>query len=217
MKDTGIGMAPEDLVQLFEPYQQQHGDSRKFGGTGLGLWISRQMAQSMGGTLEATSRKDYGSEFTVTLRVQKAATFLSSLHSHGVEQKRIKTFVVADAVSAIIIKASLATIKQRAVILETREEVERSIEKLKRSRSLLFLVKDEMVPELGHVIEQYKHQVAFVLLRQSELLLESQRENSLSEAVSNFEYVFYLPFRQRDLKMINDLFFKANLMETGPG
>ena len=168
----------------------------------------------MGGTLEATSTKDYGSEFTVTLRVQKATTFLSSLRSHGVEQKRIKTFVVADPVSALIIKASLATIKQRSVILETPEEVERAINMLKRSRSLLFLVKEEMVPALVSVIEIYKHHVSFVLLRQSQQLLDSQPEFDLSDAMPNFEFVFYLPFRQRDLTMINDLFFKANLMGT---
>ncbi|MBS0295418.1 MAG: response regulator [Proteobacteria bacterium] len=71
--DTGAGMEREQLDRLFTPYQQ--GDksvARNYGGTGLGLVISRQLARLMGGQLTAYSRKDEGSTFTLALTFKLA-------------------------------------------------------------------------------------------------------------------------------------------------
>jgi len=71
--DTGAGMERDQLDRLFTPYQQ--GDksvARNYGGTGLGLVISRQLARLMGGQLTAYSRKDEGSTFTLALSFKLA-------------------------------------------------------------------------------------------------------------------------------------------------
>ena len=66
--DTGIGIAPAGLSQLFEPFTQADGTtSREFGGTGLGLTISHQLVELMGGRLEAESRIGRGSRFSFTI------------------------------------------------------------------------------------------------------------------------------------------------------
>ncbi len=68
VKDTGIGMSHEVAGQLFEPFKQ--GDSsisRKFGGTGLGLVISRGLLERMGADLTVSSTDGVGSEFCFTL------------------------------------------------------------------------------------------------------------------------------------------------------
>nr|WP_255604075.1 ATP-binding protein [Oscillochloris sp. ZM17-4] len=66
--DTGIGMTPEQLARLFQPFTQaDDSTTRKYGGTGLGLALTRHFCQMMGGTVDVASTPDRGSTFTVCL------------------------------------------------------------------------------------------------------------------------------------------------------
>ncbi|MFC3148460.1 ATP-binding protein [Piscinibacterium candidicorallinum] len=68
VRDTGIGIAADDLARIFDPFEQaQAGAARRFGGTGLGLSISQQLVQALGGNLSVRSEPGQGSIFTVTL------------------------------------------------------------------------------------------------------------------------------------------------------
>jgi signal transduction histidine kinase len=66
--DTGIGIASGDLARLFRPFAQvDTGLTRRHGGTGLGLYISRRLAELLGGRIEVKSEVGRGSEFTLVL------------------------------------------------------------------------------------------------------------------------------------------------------
>ena len=73
IEDTGIGMPPEVLERLFTPFTQADSTmTRRYGGTGLGLVISRRLARCMGGDITVTSEPGRGSIFTVTLPLKPA-------------------------------------------------------------------------------------------------------------------------------------------------
>ena len=71
VRDTGIGIAPEDLPRLFRPFTQlDSGVTRRYGGTGLGLYISQRLATLLGGRLTVESAVGEGSAFTLRIPVE---------------------------------------------------------------------------------------------------------------------------------------------------
>jgi PAS domain S-box-containing protein len=73
VRDTGIGIRPDELARVFSAFEQADTTtSRRFGGTGLGLSISHQLAQLMGGSLTVQSAPGAGSIFTLSIPMQEA-------------------------------------------------------------------------------------------------------------------------------------------------
>ena len=68
VKDTGIGMSPEQLAKIFDPFTQADSSTtKKYGGTGLGLTITKKFCEMMGGDITAFSELEKGSTFTIRL------------------------------------------------------------------------------------------------------------------------------------------------------
>lgn len=73
--DTGIGMSEEQLARVFEPFEQaEAGTVRRFGGTGLGLTIVKNLVEIMGGCLRVDSVPDHGTTVEVSLPLPSADT-----------------------------------------------------------------------------------------------------------------------------------------------
>lgn len=86
--DTGIGISENEIENIFENFQQQEGQSiRKYGGSGLGLTISKRLTELMNGTLMVTSKVNQGSCFSVVLKSIEIASIAAENKSIALPPK----------------------------------------------------------------------------------------------------------------------------------
>jgi signal transduction histidine kinase/ActR/RegA family two-component response regulator len=84
VRDTGIGIAPENISRIFDAFEQaDRSDSRRYGGTGLGLAICLKLARLMGGEIEVTSKPGEGSDFRVRLPMRRMPVPTAEAPSSG--------------------------------------------------------------------------------------------------------------------------------------
>lgn len=163
VEDTGIGIRSEDLENLFRPFSQ--GDSsmsRKFGGTGLGLTISRRLARLLGGDIEVDSRPGSGSRFRVRLQVDPAQPAeLLERPPQKVSREPVSEPVAVDGLAARILVAEDGADNQRLISyfltkagaqVELAENGRVAIEKLfaaqDQGRPFDLVLMDMQMPEL---------------------------------------------------------------------
>ncbi len=95
IKDDGIGMDETFLPKLFDPFTQENASrGNKYGSTGLGMAITRNIVEMMNGTISVTSQKDVGSEFTVTVTLRNCDK--ASDDSNSMVPSNLKVLVVDD-------------------------------------------------------------------------------------------------------------------------
>ena len=96
MADTGIGMDKEYIPKIFEAFSQEDATStNKYGGSGLGMAITKNIVEMMNGTIEVESEKGVGSTFTVTVTL-RASDRTDSLENSKVRPQDMRVLVIDD-------------------------------------------------------------------------------------------------------------------------
>ena len=162
IKDTGIGIHPDKLKSIFEPFtQEKSSTTRLYGGTGLGLTISNEIIHAFGGQIEVKSIPEEGSEFyfEVTFDIP---TNSASLETTSFIEEKINTELIGNY-SILLVEdnpfnqmVAEDTLKDwngelEIVIAENGEE---ALEKLK-NRSFDLVLMDIQMPVMdGHIASQ---------------------------------------------------------------
>ena len=132
VKDTGIGLKPEAIKNLFDAFTQADtSTSRRFGGTGLGLTISRELSLLMGGKISVESEFNQGSQFSLNLKLDTLEK-ITEQNNHESTQKSdlsgLKLLVAEDNhINQIVIKNMLESFGIVPVIVENGQEAVQAI------------------------------------------------------------------------------------------
>ncbi len=200
VKDTGIGIKPEDQKKIFETFSQvDMSFTRKFGGTGLGLAISKQLLNKMGSEIGLKSSTGKGSDFFFDLvlpyfdEVGPRETLTESAFSPksesapaGLSGKKV-LIVEDDRINMRFAKTALSKLSKELILLEA-ENGEEAFELFQReSPDLIFM--DIVMPEVdgyqaAEKIREYNKEIPIIALTAK--ALAEDREESLQHGMDDY-------------------------------
>ncbi|WP_421247407.1 ATP-binding protein [Aeromonas jandaei] len=143
IQDTGIGMNKSQLKNLFQRFAQADASiTRQYGGSGLGLEISRNLARLMGGDISVESTEGYGSTFTYILPTRATTPSIVCLPSKPIDRESYRILLVDDnATNRKVISAMLDSVGHHVTLAVQGED---ALEKLGRIEFDLVLMDVQM-------------------------------------------------------------------------
>jgi signal transduction histidine kinase/CheY-like chemotaxis protein len=129
VKDTGVGISPENLVRLFQKFDQlDSSTTRRFGGTGLGLAICHELAHLMGGEITVESEVGQGSRFIVRLPLplvgeERPPLPLAPQPASDLKPMRLRVLAAEDnAVNQLVLKTLLHQLGLEPTVVEDGQQ-----------------------------------------------------------------------------------------------
>ncbi|MDI6748534.1 MAG: ATP-binding protein, partial [Rhodocyclaceae bacterium] len=153
--DSGIGITAENMERLFEPFEQVDASTtRQYGGTGLGLPITRRLAQIMGGEAGVASTPGVGSTFWFTARLRRGHGVMPALAAAGkaddetllqLRHGGARLLLVED--NAINREVALELLHDAGLVVDTAEDGQVAVDKA-RSGTYDLILMDMQMPRL---------------------------------------------------------------------
>jgi len=149
VSDTGIGMSPEFMEKMYQPFSRQT-DSRvnSIQGTGLGLAITRQMVELMNGTIECQSKPGEGTTFTITLDIPVAEKQLKEMRFDAIDA------MIADD-DPILLDTAVDTLESLGITTERamngREALEMTRSRHAAGKDYDIIILDWKMPDMDGV------------------------------------------------------------------
>jgi CheY-like chemotaxis protein len=164
VQDTGIGMTSEQAAKLFQPFMQADSSTtRKYGGTGLGLTISKRLAEMMGGEIWVESERGRGSTFSFTANFGLGKEKTKKIFRPTKDLRGMKALVVDDnATSREILKDLLESFTFEVTVAASGPEGIAQLESVDNNKPFELVVMDWKMPGMDGIeaskrIKNHKH------------------------------------------------------------
>jgi signal transduction histidine kinase/FixJ family two-component response regulator len=216
--DTGIGIEPETIPALFDSFTQADGTTtRKYGGTGLGLTICKELVKMMEGELDAESEPGTGSNFWFSAPFDTAGETLSSIEAESTDLRGKKVLII-DA-NERVVEAIAAMARGLNMIPETADNRDDALAKIRSQKQktpfdlILLDVKVKDGPGLIHEVRRLQSSKTIPFFIMVPIGRERMiRQHELSEAVN----ILYKPVKKTHF-IEAALGFQARLSEQKNG
>ncbi len=201
VKDTGIGMSQKEIDKLFRPFTQADTSiTRKFGGTGLGLTISKRLVEMMGGRIWVESTPGVGSNFIFIARFQKAEKRLNYSLSALNDLRGLRVLAVDHSENGLqILKGYLESFLD-VTIASNSQDAQNLVRKANKERKPFGLVIiDCKMPEMdGMELARKLQEITFLSFRPKVLLITSSGQDEKLLQVDNHavDGILAKPFQQ---------------------
>ncbi len=203
--DTGIGMSQKEIDKLFQPFTQADASiTRKFGGTGLGLTISKRLVEMMGGRIWVESNPGYGSRFIFVARFKKVDKQLNYNQSALNDLRGLRVLAVDHNENGLeILKGYLDSFDLDVSIAGNSQDALDLVRKAnEENRPFGLIVIDCKIPGLdGMELARKLRELTFLSFRPKVLLITSGDQDEMLLQIDNklMDGILAKPLQQRKL------------------
>jgi CheY-like chemotaxis protein len=220
-------MTEEEQKNLFKPFSQaDNSTTRKYGGTGLGLYISSQLMRLLGGNIQCQSRKDKGSSFIVEINDtgNKDTPMTYAIEGSGAEKVKMDQFSIPSLVGDILVVEDSKDnqeiismyIRNTGADVTVVEDGKRAVETaLEKTYDLIFM--DMQMPIMGGVeavrwLRQAGNRTTIVMLTAN--AMKEERDSCLAAGANDF---LTKPIDKRKFYQLLERYLAGGRLPTGVG
>ena len=151
ISDTGIGMSKEFLPHIFDSFSQENSSStNKYGSSGLGLAITKNIVEMMNGSIFVESEKGKGTTFTVTVTLQKSKNNKSIVEDIDIDINNLYVLVIDD--DQVALEHARFALQEMGINVEIASSGQEAVEKVKlnhaRQHPYNLILVDWKMPEM---------------------------------------------------------------------
>ncbi len=205
VKDTGIGMSQQEIDKLFRPFTQADTSiTRRFGGTGLGLTISKRLIEIMGGNIRVVSVPGQGSKFIFTVSFLKSEKPAEMPDMEFTGLGGIRVLAVDDSENSLqILKNYLESFSFDVIVASNGRDALSTVRKAnKEGRPINLAIVDWKMPQMnGLELARELHSMTELGIKPKVLMIGGYGQNEIPALINDkvIDGVLEKPFKQKKL------------------